>query len=236
MRALPLGAAALAGVGALWSAPALAPFVPPAAAALRIRTRLRRPRGVALTFDDGPHRDGTPAVLEQLDRAAAVATFFLVGEQVERLPTLAAEIVAAGHEIALHGYLHRLLLARRSSALGRDLDQATAVIEDATGRSPVCYRPPYGVFSIGALDLVRRRGLEPVLWSRWGCDWRARETPEGIAKRVTRRLQAGDVVLLHDADHYSSFDSWRKTVAALPAIVESVAALSEPFVPVTQST
>jgi peptidoglycan/xylan/chitin deacetylase (PgdA/CDA1 family) len=236
MRAAPFGTAALAGAGAIWSAPALAPFVPPAAAALGIRTRLASARGIALTFDDGPHSDGTPAVLEQLDRAGAIATFFLVGEQVQRNPTLAAEIVAAGHEIALHGYLHRLLLARRPRALSRDLDRATAVIEDATGRSPVCYRPPYGVFSIGALDLVRRRGLEPILWSRWGCDWRARETPEGIARRVTRRLQAGDVVLLHDADHYSSRGSWRKTVAALPAIVESAAALAEPFVPLTQST
>jgi peptidoglycan/xylan/chitin deacetylase (PgdA/CDA1 family) len=236
VRSLPLGAAVLAGAGAVWSAPALAPFVPAVAASLRIRTRLRQPRGIALTFDDGPHRDGTPAVLEQLDRARAVATFFLVGEQVERFPSLAAEIAAAGHEIALHGHLHRLLLARRSRSLGRDLDRAIAVIEDATGSSPVCYRPPFGVFSTGALQLVRRRGLAPVLWSRWGCDWRASETPERIARRATRHLQAGDVVLLHDADHYSSPGSWRRTVAALPAIVESAAALGEPLVSVTQST
>jgi peptidoglycan/xylan/chitin deacetylase (PgdA/CDA1 family) len=236
MRALPVGAAAIAGVGAAWSSPALAPVVPRAAEALGIRTRLERPRGIALTFDDGPHREGTPAVLEQLERASAVATFFLVGEHVERLPSLAGEIAAAGHEIALHGYLHRLLLIRGSRALDSDLDRATALIEDATGRSPVCYRPPYGVFSVGALGLVRRRGLEPLLWSRWGCDWRARETPEGIARRATAGLRGGDVVLLHDADHYSSFGSWRKTVAALPAIVESAAALAEPFVPVTQST
>ncbi len=236
MRPLSLGAAAVAGAGAVWSAPALAPFVPPAAAALGIRTRLDRSRGVALTFDDGPHREGTPAVLEELDRSGVVATFFLVGEQVERLPTVAAEIVAAGHEIALHGHRHLLLLARTSRALGRDLDRAAAAIEDATGRSPVWYRPPYGVFSFGGLALVRRRGLEPVLWSRWGCDWRARETPAGIARRVTSNLRAGDVVLLHDADHYSSRGSWRKTVAALPAIVDSAAALDEPFVPLTQST
>jgi peptidoglycan/xylan/chitin deacetylase (PgdA/CDA1 family) len=236
VRSLPLGAAALAGAGAVWSAPALAPFVPAAAAALRIRTRLERPHGIALTFDDGPHHDGTLAVLEQLDRAAAIATFFLVGEQVERLPSLAGEIAAAGHEIALHGYLHRLLLARRSRALGPDLDRATAVIEDATGRSPVCYRPPYGVFSIKALGLVRRRGLEPFLWSRWGCDWRGHTTPERIARKAAQRLRAGDIVLLHDADHYSSPGSWRRTVAALPAIVESATALGEPLVSVTQST
>ena len=235
MGLLSLGAGAAAGVVAAWSAPAVAPFVPWAAQELGIRTRLQRARGIALSFDDGPHREGTPAVLEQLDRLRATATFFLVGEQVERSPSLAAEIAAGGHEIALHGFLHRLLLARSPRELDRDLDRATAVIEDATGRSPVCYRPPYGVFSGGALKLVRRRGLEPVLWSRWGADWRARATPSTIARRATARLQPGDVVLLHDADHYSSPGCWRRTVEALPAIVESAIALGEPLVSVTQS-
>jgi peptidoglycan/xylan/chitin deacetylase (PgdA/CDA1 family) len=175
-------------------------------------------------------------VLEHLDRSGVVATFFLVGEQVERFPSVAAEIAAAGHEVALHGYRHRLLLGRTSRALDRDLDRATALIEDATGRSPACYRPPYGVFSLGALGLVRRRGLEPVLWSRWACDWRARETPQSIARRATAKLRAGDVVLLHDADHYCAPGSWRRTVTALLAIVESATALGEPLVSVTQST
>ena len=66
--------------------------------------------GVALTFDDGPHPEGTPAVLEALARAGARATFFVVGEQVQRRPALVAEIAAAGHVVALHGYRHRLQL------------------------------------------------------------------------------------------------------------------------------
>ena len=66
------------------------------------------PRGVGLTFDDGPHPQGTPATLDALSAAGATATFFLVGEQVARWPGLAAEIAAAGHEIGLHGYRHRL--------------------------------------------------------------------------------------------------------------------------------
>ena len=83
---------------------------------------------------------------------------------------------------------------------------------------------------------MRRRGWRPLLWSTWGRDWGARETPEAIARRATRGLRAGDVVLLHDADHYSAPDSWRRTIAALPAIIDAAAALGEPFVPVTQST
>jgi peptidoglycan/xylan/chitin deacetylase (PgdA/CDA1 family) len=192
--------------------------------------------GIAVTFDDGPHPQGTPAVLDALSAVGATATFFLIGEQVARWPALAAEIAAAGHEIGLHGYVHRLLLRRRIGELEADLDRADEVIAAATGHRPTCYRPPYGVFSSGALGLVRRRGLHPLLWSRWGRDWAARETPEAICRRATRGLAAGDVVLLHDADHYSAPDSWRRTAAALPGITAAVAALDEPFVPVTERT
>src|SRR5262245_35393760 len=225
MRRHTLVAIGALGAASVWSSPAAAAFAPVVARALRIPTRLARERGVALTFDDGPHAAGTPAVLEQLDRAGARATFFLVGEQVERHPRLAAEIVAAGHEVGLHGYRHRLLLGRTPGGLARDLERAQDVIETATGTTPTCYRPPYGVFSLGGLHVVRRRGWEPVLWSRWGVDWRARVTPEEIASRATAGLRAGDVVLLHDADHYSAPGSWRRTVAALPAIIEGAAAL-----------
>ncbi|HEY4229872.1 MAG TPA: polysaccharide deacetylase family protein, partial [Thermoanaerobaculia bacterium] len=113
----------------------------------RIPLRLPGSRGIALTFDDGPHPQGTPAVLELLARAQVRATFYLVGEQVERRPSLAAEIVAAGHEVGIHGYRHTLLLRRRPGALRDDLDRAAAVIGEATGVASASYRPPYGVFS-----------------------------------------------------------------------------------------
>jgi peptidoglycan/xylan/chitin deacetylase (PgdA/CDA1 family) len=228
-----IAAAGVAGAAA-WTWPAPAPLAPRIAERAGIPCRLPRPHGVALTFDDGPHPEGTPATLDLLAAAGATATFFLVGEQVERWPGVAAEIAAAGHEIALHGYRHTLLLRRRVSSLAADFDRAFAVIADATGREPELYRPPYGVFSSGALRLVRRRGWEPLLWSKWGRDWGARETPAAIARRATRALGAGDVVLLHDADHYSAPDSWRRTVAALPLILAAVRALEEPFVPVTE--
>ncbi len=213
-----------------------AAVVPPLARAFGIPVRLPHSNGVALTFDDGPHPQGTPAVLDALRAAGATATFFLVGEQVERRPALAAEIAAAGHEIAVHGYRHTLLLRRTRRALEVDLDRALDTIADATGSVPRCYRPPYGVFSSAGLNLARRRGWLPLLWSRWGRDWERRATPETIARRATGKLEPGDVVLLHDADHYSSSGSWRKTAAALPSILEAVAALGVPCVAVTQST
>jgi peptidoglycan/xylan/chitin deacetylase (PgdA/CDA1 family) len=190
---------------------------------LQVPTRFDRLGGVALTFDDGPHAEGTPAILEILAEARAPATFFLVGEQVERRPTLAAEIAAEGHEIALHCRRHRNLLRLTPRQIGDDLDRAAAVIAEATGRAPVYHRPPYGIFSAAALSIVRRRGWQPLLWSRWGRDWAASATPQSIAAKTTRDLTAGDVLLLHDSDTYSSPDSWRRTVAALPRILERIA-------------
>jgi peptidoglycan-N-acetylglucosamine deacetylase len=224
------------GAAAIWAWPAPLPLLPRVAPRFGVPCRLARAAGVALTFDDGPHPQGTPATLRALADAGATATFYLVGEQVQRWPSLAAEIAAAGHEIGLHGYRHRLLLRRSVPELAEDLERAFEVISAATGREPVSYRPPYGVFSSGGLRLVRRRGWRPLLWSRWGRDWGARETAAAIARRATRDLEAGDVVLLHDADHYSAPDSWRRTVAALPRVIESVELLGEPFVPVTEAT
>jgi len=231
MRADALAAAVLAA----WCAPAAAPVFPPVAAAFRIPLRLPSRRGIAITFDDGPHPQGTPAVLAELERAGARATFFLVGEQVERRPRLAAEIVAAGHEVAIHGNRHVLLLRRSPRAVLHDYEQAADVIANATGTAPALYRPPYGVFSAPALALVRRLGWTPLLWSRWGRDWEARATDQAIAARAATALAAGDVVLLHDADFYSSADSWRRTVAALPLVLASAAATGEPLVTVSQS-
>ncbi len=221
---------------ATWLVPAPAPVCRPLATALRIPCRLDHERGVAVTFDDGPHEEGTPAVLDILAQKGARATFFLVGEQVARRPALARRIVAEGHEVALHGYRHTLLLRRRTSELAADLDRCLATIADVTGVAPTLYRPPYGVFSAGALELVRERGWLPLLWSTWGRDWRRRTTPQEIARLATRGLRAGDVVLLHDSDAYSSAGSWRNTAAALPSVLDAAAALGVPLVAVSQST
>jgi peptidoglycan/xylan/chitin deacetylase (PgdA/CDA1 family) len=222
-------------VRADWFLPAAAPIARPVARAYALDCRLDRRDAVALTFDDGPHADGTPAVLAELERRGATATFFLVGEQVRLRPSLAGEIVAAGHEVAVHGDRHTLLLRRTVKALAEDLDRAVATIADATGVAPTLYRPPYGVFSSGALAHVRSRGWRPLLWSTWGRDWERRATPETIARRATRGLRPGDVVLLHDSDAYSSVGSWRRTAAALPSVIDAVAALGVPASAVTHS-
>lgn len=203
--------------------PALAPHLPALCGPLGIEDRTAGGQGYALTFDDGPHPEGTPAVLQILAATQTPATFFLVGEQVRRDPGLAREIAAAGHTVALHCDRHRNLLRLTPRQTRADIDRAQATIEDATGVAIGLYRPPYGASSLSALRLASSRGWRTLLWSHWGRDWEKRATPESIATRVTRGVEAGSVLLLHDADDYSAPDSWRRTVAALPRVLDTLA-------------
>jgi peptidoglycan/xylan/chitin deacetylase (PgdA/CDA1 family) len=212
---------AIATGAAAWCLPAPAAHVPALARALGIEMTL--PLAVPhLTFDDGPHPQATPLVLELLREHAISATFFLVGEQVRRTGALRDEIEAAGHDIALHGDTHRGLIRLTPSVLRADLDRGAETVRPTTD----LHRAPYGAYSLGALREVRRRDWTPLLWTRWGRDWRADATAEQIARDVTRDLGAGDVLLLHDADDYSVPGSWRATVAALPAVLEAISAAS----------
>lgn len=218
--------AAAAGVGlaaaVAHAGPALAPVVPAIGSSLGVLLRQPGEEGVAITFDDGPHPQGTPAVLEILRERDVVATFFLAGEQVERRPALVGEIVAAGHRVELHCHRHRNQLRLTPRQLLDDADRARAAIEEAAGQAVADYRPPYGIFSASGLRAVRSRGWRPVLWSQWGRDWARRATPDSIARKTTATVRAGDVVLLHDADYYSAPGSWTRTAAALPVILEEL--------------
>lgn len=197
----------------------LAPINARAAAALQLPRTLAGHPGTALTFDDGPHPEGTPQILEILAAHNVRATFFVVGEQVQRRPQLLTRIDAEGHLIALHAYRHRLQLRLTARDLQDDYARGLAAIEDAINRAPDLHRPPYGIYSPAGLDQARQRGLQPLLWSAWGKDWRRFTTPERIAARVIRDLGPGGIVLLHDADFYSARDSHRRTAGALRVIL-----------------
>ena len=210
-----------AGVAVGYLGPALTAWVPPLRPLLGVRDRIDDAGAVALTFDDGPHPQGTPAVLEILRAAGTRATFFLAGEQVEARPALAAEITAAGHDVAVHCRRHRNLLRLAPWQVAEDLRRAEAAIAEATDHEPRLYRPPYGVLNAAALRFARGRGWTPLLWTRWGRDWERRATPASIAAAVSDGLQGRDVLLLHDADYYSAIGSWQRTAAALPRVLDA---------------
>ncbi|HSZ70122.1 MAG TPA: polysaccharide deacetylase family protein [Solirubrobacteraceae bacterium] len=219
----PLAGAAAAAAGAGYLLPGLAHLYAPLRAVLGVEDRTASGRGYALTFDDGPHAQGTPAVLEILAREHVAATFFLVGEQVRRNPALVGEILAAGHAIGVHCDRHRNLLRLTPWQVREDIRRAQDAIAEAGGPAPALYRPPYGVLNAAALAIARRHGWRTLLWSHWGRDWEYRATGESIASLLTDGVGEGAVLLLHDADDYGAPSSWRRTVAALPRALETLA-------------
>lgn len=220
-----LGALAVAGV-AVHSAPSLIALsavgrrISPDWAGVGTRGH------VALTFDDGPDPASTPAFLDVLSELNLRATFFMLGSMARRAPGLAADVAAAGHEVGVHGDLHRSQLRLSPRAVADDVARARDVIADATGVEPIWFRPPYGTLSLGGVRAARRSGLRPVLWTAWGRDWRAEATSESVVADVLGGYVDGGTVLLHDSDCTSAPDCWHAALAALPRLTEALHARS----------
>jgi peptidoglycan/xylan/chitin deacetylase (PgdA/CDA1 family) len=184
--------------------------------------RWRGPEGdrVALTFDDGPSPVETPRLLDRLDELGVAATFFCVGSAARRHPDLVAEVSRRGHQVGVHGYRHEHHFARTPNWVRHDLETAVAVLADA-GVRPRWFRPPFGQTPGATLWEAHRQHLELVLWSAWGREW-AEADPAEVARRVTRRLSGGDIVLLHDSDRFSAPGTAQRARDALGPIAESL--------------
>lgn len=199
--------------------PAVTSVAPLRRAALPMLSGYGRADHVALTYDDGPHPVSTPLFLDLLEQHGRAATFFLLGAHVEENADLVRRMVDQGHELAVHGWDHRCLAARRPGGLSADLRRTVRVIEDVAGCTPRWYRPPYGVMTLEGLWAARHAHLTTVLWSSWGRDWTKAATPTSIHHLVMRQLTPGGTVLLHDTDRTSSAGSWRATLAASASLL-----------------
>jgi peptidoglycan-N-acetylglucosamine deacetylase len=176
---------------------------------------------VALTFDDGPDPRSTPAILDALETEGWRATFFCLGSQARRAPGLIREIVDRGHEVGVHGDAHTSHLRRPAIWTVPDVRRARDTINDLTGVTARWFRPPYGAVSASSLVAARRSGLELVLWTSWGIDWKPGCTGATVAANVLRTFRPGATVLLHDSDITSAPGSWRATLAALPILASA---------------
>jgi peptidoglycan/xylan/chitin deacetylase (PgdA/CDA1 family) len=191
-----------------------------------VRRRLPRLAGegsadhVALTFDDGPDPHSTPRFLDELQRLECRATFFVLGEMLERHPDVGRRIVADGHEMAVHGWRHGNALVTRPGRVTKEIGRAAGLVRAVTGVRPIWYRPPYGVFSAEALAAAHAWALRPVLWTAWGKDWTAAAGPASVLATMVPGLRGGATLLLHDSDHTSATGSWRSALGALPELVD----------------
>ena len=192
---------------------------------------------VALTFDDGPHRQLTPQLLELLALHHAPATFFMLGQNAKLLPGVAQKVAQAGHEIGAHSWDHARLTGLPFDKLRMQVEGSVHEIAQATGRPVTLFRSPYGArdaLVMGALDVAH---LRHVLWSIDSRDW-ADHDPDKVVKRVMTALlrdKAG-IVLMHDIHPTSlvaakllleALEPYRKTGAIRLVTVSQLAGLAE---------
>jgi peptidoglycan-N-acetylglucosamine deacetylase len=178
---------------------------------------------VALTFDDGPDPHVTPRVLDLLDRYGARASFFCIGQRAAAYPEIVRDIVRRGHSVENHSHRHSHAFAfYLPYALRREIGDAQAAIESITGTRPRFFRAPMG-FRGPALDpVVARSALRCVSWTRRGWDSFNRN-PAMVLRRITGRLAAGDVILLHDGSYATTRDGEPVVLAVLPALLDHLA-------------
>lgn len=176
---------------------------------------------LALTIDDGPDPDVTPAVLDLLDQAGARATFFCIASRAEAHPALVAQIVARGHSVQNHSHHHThdfSLLGTRGYA--REIQAAQASLQRASGTAPTLFRAPAGLRNPFLDPVLHRLGLTLVSWTRRGFD--TRETnPSKVLARLTRKLTAGDILLLHDGNAARTVEGRPVVLEVLPALLQT---------------
>lgn len=183
-------------------------------------TRLSTPdRAVALTFDDGPNPDATPAILDALAERGVKATFFILGRHAERWPTLVKRVASEGHEIGNHGYHHQKLHLKSPSYVRADLTLGAEMITRASGVRPRFFRAPHGFRSPWVSPIASSMGQRTVGWSLgvWDSD---RPGVDAIARRTVDGANPGSILLLHDGDGYDPQGDRVQTARAVPIIVD----------------
>lgn len=180
---------------------------------------------VALTIDDGPDPELTPAVLDILAAHGARATFFCIARRAAEHPALVAAIVARGHSVQNHSHQHRhnfSLLGPRGFA--DELQRAQQVLGALSGQAPRFFRAPAGLRNPFLQPVLARLGLQLTSWTRRGFDTRERD-PQVVLQRLTRGLAAGDILLLHDGHAARGDDGVPVVLAVLPALLQRIQAM-----------
>lgn len=153
---------------------------------------------IALTFDDGPHPEFTPKVLDLLKKHSAKATFFCIGKNIEKYPEVVKRILAEGHLIGNHSYSHSNNYGFLSTKkIIEDLEKTQRLLQGITGEENKFFRPPFGVTNPNIAKAIKTLNLQTYGWSIRSLDTIAKE-PTKVLKKIKKKFRKGAVILLHD--------------------------------------
>lgn len=183
--------------------------------AYQIAYEAKTSNALALTFDDGPHPDYTPKLLDILGRSHVQATFFLVGEQAKRYPALVKRIVHEGHEIGNHSWSHGLSLLQTKTRQRHEIEKTQQLLHELSGVAPRWFRPPYGIFGFGMSDILEEQALKPMLWNQSLWDYK-KQTLSELSHYLKKGLdKAPCVYLMHDGNCSAVYQNRQPTLDCL---------------------
>ena len=225
-RTLTVLACALAAAAmfALVNAPAVAE-ASASSRQLPIYCVQRDQKMLSISFDAAWGNEDTQQLIDILGRYDVKATFFVVGEWVDKYPESVKALADAGHEVMNHSNTHAHFSQLSTDEIIADVTACNDKIEAVTGVRPTLIRPPYGEYDDHVITAIRSMGMEPIQWDVDSLDWK-KIPAEEIVQRVTGKVQPGSIVLFHNAALH--------TPEALPSILETLIQEGYTFVPISQ--
>ena len=190
---------------------------------------------VALTFDDGPSPLWTPQILARLKEAGVKATFFMLGEHVEKYPDIARMVADQGHEVENHTYSHHVLIYYTMEELENEIKKAEQAIRETTGVTTRYFRPPKAWLTEAEKNKIRELGYETVLWSLNSKDWVTFDD-KYIVRYLVKHIRPGDIILFHDSGGVFSTEggSRRETVLSVSLLIRKLQERGYRFVTVRE--
>lgn len=180
---------------------------------------------LAISFDAAWGNEDTQTLIDIMAKYNIRATFFVVGEWVDKYPESVQALHEAGHEIMSHSDDHAHFNSLSTDEIIANLTACNEKIEAVTGECPTLFRCPYGEYDDHVISAVRSMGMEPIQWDVDSLDWKELPASE-ITERVTSRVQPGSIVLFHNAALH--------TPEALPSIIETLLQEGYTFVPISE--